>query len=605
MLSVEGIPLITNVTSKPDKNVQKTGMFYRILYFTRVVTYLMAMIPGLILVYEKNFSPYYYAYLIFICICMPHIEELIRYHTDFYKKIDQYLFISPAFWSAVLTGALDYSVYIFLGVSFLSYLGPLIVAGTRYIYKYLIASAAGLIIGGFVTDYHFDQSIPLSVQLVCVGNVLVYCAFLAFGMYLNSNYLKKSRDVLYESTNINKIFNKIYKDSNVTLSIDNIMQSLLAAFSSRYFESIAFLVYNEEHKQLEVTFFEGVYTNRNIENTVKEIKIPVSTFKNKDSFFLKAFNQNKILYQDQIFEPEKLSEIDYEFYSLIPFRGLFIIPISAENRMPGLLAFFSVQKTEKLKPMQLDLLRTYFLQLSVIINNAQTHKKLIDEIHSIEVETSHFEKLHSELSKYLSPKIYERVFQSNVMTEIANQFKFLTIFSSDIVGFTDLSERLEPEEMTQMLNYYLNEMTNIAFKYDATVDKYIGDSIQIFFGDPLTHGKAEDAIRCCEMAMEMQEKVKSLQLIWNQYGISKQLIIRIGIHSDFCSVGNFGSKYHMQYSIVGEPVDIANDLQSKCTPGQVLISKNTAELVKSRFNFKKIEIDGEPLYEIIRNNQDA
>ena len=130
---------------------------------------------------------------------------------------------------------------------------------------------------------------------------------------------------------------------------------------------------------------------------------------------------------------------------------------------------------------------------------------------------------------------------------LKNQEKHLTVFFSDLQGFTELTERLEPEVLTELLTQYLTEMSNIAIKWGGTIDKFIGDAILVFFGDPKTKGKEEDAVSCVSMAIEMLEKLNSLRS-------KKTINARIGIHTGVCTVGNFGSEDRLDYTIIGNGV---------------------------------------------------
>ena len=113
------------------------------------------------------------------------------------------------------------------------------------------------------------------------------------------------------------------------------------------------------------------------------------------------------------------------------------------------------------------------------------------------------EVLASKLSKYLSPQVYESIFSGKKNAIIEASRKKLTVFFSDIKGFTEITDRLEPEVLSSLLNNYLNEMSKIALKYGGTIDKFVGDAILIFFGDPETKGEKEDALACVSMAIEM------------------------------------------------------------------------------------------------------
>lgn len=190
------------------------------------------------------------------------------------------------------------------------------------------------------------------------------------------------------------------------------------------------------------------------------------------------------------------------------------------------------------------------------------------------------EQLSNQLAKYLSPQIYDSIFRSKQEVKVASTRKKLTVFFSDIAGFTETADRLQSEELTQLLNHYLTEMSDIALRHGATIDKYIGDAIMIFFGDPETKGVKEDALSCVRMAIAMRKRMDELQRIWRDAGIEKPLRCRMGIHTDYCTVGNFGSEARMDYTIIGGAVNLASRLETAATPGDILISYETYAQVK-------------------------
>jgi class 3 adenylate cyclase len=199
------------------------------------------------------------------------------------------------------------------------------------------------------------------------------------------------------------------------------------------------------------------------------------------------------------------------------------------------------------------------------------------------------------LSKYLSPQVYESIFHSEEEVKVASSRKKLTVFFSDIAGFTETADRLESEELTALLNHYLTEMSQIALAYGATIDKYIGDAIMIFFGDPETKGVKEDALACVHMAVAMRNRMDELQQIWRASGIENPLRCRMGIHTDYCTVGNFGSETRMDYTIIGGGVNLAARLEAAATPGNILISYETYAHVSDQIVCKehgKIEVKG-------------
>jgi adenylate cyclase len=99
---------------------------------------------------------------------------------------------------------------------------------------------------------------------------------------------------------------------------------------------------------------------------------------------------------------------------------------------------------------------------------------------------------------------------------------------------------IESEDLTQLLNQYLTEMSRVALEHGGTIDKYFGDAIMIFFGDPESRGIREDALACVRMAIAMQKRMQELSATWRDSGIERPLACRIGIHTGYCTVGNFG-----------------------------------------------------------------
>ncbi len=190
------------------------------------------------------------------------------------------------------------------------------------------------------------------------------------------------------------------------------------------------------------------------------------------------------------------------------------------------------------------------------------------------------ELLSTKLSKYLSPQVYSSIFAGTQNVTVDAKRKKLSIFFSDIAGFTSVVDTLESEEITAMLNDYLSAMAEIAIKFGATIDKFIGDAILAFFGDPDSKGPKEDAIACVRMGIAMQRRLRELQEKWRNLGLEQIFELRIGITTGFCTVGNFGSEDRMDYTVVGNEVNAAARLQGHAETGGILISSETYALVR-------------------------
>jgi class 3 adenylate cyclase len=186
----------------------------------------------------------------------------------------------------------------------------------------------------------------------------------------------------------------------------------------------------------------------------------------------------------------------------------------------------------------------------------------------------------NKISHYLSPQIFRSIFSGEMDAVIRTERKKLTIFFSDIKDFTAITEQLQPEEMTARLNEYFTEMSAIALAHGGTIDKFIGDAILIFFGDPESKGAAEDARACLKMAVEMQRRVGELNAKWRRRGIETPFLLRMGINTGYCNVGNFGSKERMEYTIIGAEANLAARLEAIAEPGEIVLSCETYALVR-------------------------
>ena len=212
----------------------------------------------------------------------------------------------------------------------------------------------------------------------------------------------------------------------------------------------------------------------------------------------------------------------------------------------------------------------------------------------IEEKSMHLENIANRLAKYLSPQVYKSIFTEEEAST-THKRKNLTVFFSDIVNFTDLSDTLEPEKLAQIINNYLSEMTTIALECGGTIDKFIGDAVMVFFGDPESLGEEEDALNCIEMALRMKARVDELREYWVRNGVKGGLDIRAGIATGHCTVGNFGSNQRMDYTALGGPVNISARLESKAPKNEILISDATHNLIKGKVEtnyFDEIKLKG-------------
>jgi adenylate cyclase len=191
--------------------------------------------------------------------------------------------------------------------------------------------------------------------------------------------------------------------------------------------------------------------------------------------------------------------------------------------------------------------------------------------------------------KYVSPVVIENLIKNPNMINLGGEKRNITIFFSDIRGFTTISEKLEPESLVHLLNEYLTEMTSIIIKDDGLVDKYMGDAIMAFWGAPLD--QPDHQKMACSSSLEMVDKLEELKKKWKKEGLPS-FDIGIGINSGEAIVGNMGSSSRFDYTAMGDNVNLASRIESlnKIYGTNIIISENTYKFVKDKFESRKLDL---------------
>lgn len=213
------------------------------------------------------------------------------------------------------------------------------------------------------------------------------------------------------------------------------------------------------------------------------------------------------------------------------------------------------------------------------------HQVVVDHATDTENELSarndQITALTENMRRFLSPQLYARILGGEAAARQQNRRRRITVFFSDIVGFTDMTDTVEPEVLSDVLNRYLELMVEIATRWGATIDKFIGDAVMVFFGDDDDTDPADGAWRAARMALEMQADVGRL-LDAMSMGGDRRLLTRMGVNTGVCTVGNFGSVTRMSYTAIGGAVNIASRLEGAAPHGGILISSSTYNLIRER-----------------------
>jgi len=187
-----------------------------------------------------------------------------------------------------------------------------------------------------------------------------------------------------------------------------------------------------------------------------------------------------------------------------------------------------------------------------------------------------------ELARFLPRQVAEGLLAGRVDPQLGSERRRITVLFADMVGFTHLSETLEPEELSEVLNEYLRDMSSAVVEFGGTLDSFIGDGIMAVFGAPHRMADAEQAWSAARTADEMRRRSRELAARLRERGIPTDLEIRIGINTGHCTVGVFGSDLMRAYKAVGFAVNVAQRLQEAAAPGSILCGFRTYALLKDR-----------------------
>ncbi|MBM3151131.1 MAG: adenylate/guanylate cyclase domain-containing protein [Chloroflexi bacterium] len=216
--------------------------------------------------------------------------------------------------------------------------------------------------------------------------------------------------------------------------------------------------------------------------------------------------------------------------------------------------------------------------LQLIYETTMEHGTALEE--QLVVQNQRMEILQNKMRKYLSPQLFKALLGGVTDADTQQHTRVnLTVFFSDVVGFSPLTDSLEPEQLSAILNTYLTRMSEIAIKYGGTVDKFVGDAIMVFFGAPEFFDDVTHARNCVRMAIEMREELFRLREGWRQ-SANRLLQVRMGINTGFCTVGNFGSDRRMDYTAIGNQVNLASRLQYMAPADVIYMSSATHTLVE-------------------------
>jgi adenylate cyclase len=280
-----------------------------------------------------------------------------------------------------------------------------------------------------------------------------------------------------------------------------------------------------------------------------------------------------ILTSDAMVDPRFGAGDSIRFHGI---RSAMCAPLWNRSEVIGIIHVDSPMLTNCFNLNDLDLLTALANYAAVAVERARLNQKILAE-----------EKKRERLGRFLSPQVTSRILATSESQGFGlgvPEVKEVSVLFADIVGFTSMSETMSPAAVGLLLNDYLSRMTDTVFKFDGTLDKYIGDAIMAVFGAPLDMADhAANAIRC---ALEMRERLEEFNADRKE---GPTLNIRIGINSGNAVAGEIGSINKKEYTVLGDTVNTASRLESSVAkPGMIVVGENTFEATKELFELRSL-----------------
>lgn len=196
------------------------------------------------------------------------------------------------------------------------------------------------------------------------------------------------------------------------------------------------------------------------------------------------------------------------------------------------------------------------------------------------------ERIKATFKRYVSEQVADKILGEKVKVTLTGEKRVVTVLFQDIRGFTSISEKMPPEDIVSMLNEYFSHMIDIIFKYEGTLDKFIGDALMAVFGAPISH--PDDPLRAVVSAIEMQKVLVSLNEERNKRGVPP-IYVGCGVTTGEVVAGNIGSEKRMEYTVIGDTVNLASRIEGNSGRGQILLCESTYNAVKGNIKVKAWE----------------
>jgi adenylate cyclase len=255
-------------------------------------------------------------------------------------------------------------------------------------------------------------------------------------------------------------------------------------------------------------------------------------------------------------------------------RSVLAVPVVTRETIRAIVYLDSMSRVDAFTPKDLDILTSIAAQAGVALLNAD----LIQRI-------KHEEATRSQLERFLSPALVHKAAKGELDLKKGGSLVRATILFSDIRGFTAMSERLSAEEVVRLLNEHFEDMVEVVFDFNGVLDKFLGDAVMALWGVPV--GGPDDADRAVRAALEMQRRVDAMNARQAERG-RPTIGLGIGVNTGECVVGNMGSSRRLEYTVIGDTVNLASRLCSLAGPGEIVVSDHTRDALAGEYDLEAL-----------------
>lgn len=558
------------------RSFTKTSFYLRLFGFVSLFGYVL--IRSIFLGGEE--SPIFFVSLV-VCLLWPWIALLFALYMKKSHEAEVYNTLIDPLVAGFMVGLIHAPIFLVLSCFGVTGVGTLSTYGWKQFFWQVPTFLGSITLGLLFVDFKimlFPEAI--GAYIIVSLSVVVFVLFWVVGANRIKIAKRLALELEHEKKSLNEI-STILASIGSTFDLNTLMDSFIAAIQDEIsFDGAILFIHDIEKNRLRQRFIFSKYKSKEELMQTKPIKLDLES---EHGLLLKLFDANEISYQQEINPSLIKNPADIAFYSIQPFSSLLGIPIIASDNKIGLIVFSFRQARNAMPRENLDKLSHYISHITFVINNDILYNKSLSVSKNLQATNQSLEKIFNRVKKYLSPQIISAIFSNSNFQENRIKKRWLTVYCSDIENFTKISESLSPEELQKLLNSYLNAMTDVVIEYGGTIDKYIGDMITVFFGDPETLGPKEDALRCVKMSLALNARLEKLREQWLEEGLVQTFKTRSAITSGILLVGNIGGHTRQDYTVYGTAINSAMALQSKAESGGILLSESTYSLIKNEF----------------------